>query len=349
MCIVTKTILKEIEYAKIAYHRSKKIKKYLDNKKIVNWKTGESYNIEYNEEWHFRQSYLYNTFRIDYLNKVSIEKGLVPIFITLTLPSEYHPSSKKYNSGLTVHDGYQKLQDIFRSVYKNFKIDKHYVRDLKFIRVIEPHKSFVPHLHALVYVKLEQVKKFLQHIGSIIKNNSLKQTEIKVLKTEKYASVYLLKYVEKTLSNDDVLGGWRIHHQINRVITMSNLNIGIDREIFSKISSFVHYDENQKDLNYFEQILSKIYIIKTTYNKDMTIAKISNYGDINKAVYIVKSDKVRFNKVDYYTEDDTIYEDEYSYKKLKLEIWNSENKLLYNSLHYQMLDRNASVDIHCRV
>lgn len=165
-----KKILKSWQYVKIVHAKDKKTKQFLDKASLINWTTGELRTITYNHEWHLKQSYLYNTFRIDYLNKVETEKGMIPVFVTITLPSKYHCSrivgnkiikNKNYDPLLSVKDGYDELNKIFRSLYKDFKVNRKYV-SMKFIRVIEPHKSFVPHLHAVCYVSSEYLKAFLK-------------------------------------------------------------------------------------------------------------------------------------------------------------------------------------------
>jgi len=298
-------ILTDIGYLKISNNRDMQNKNYLSKKVFIN-SLGIS-KIDYDKEWHLKQSYIYNTLKIDELNLQCIENNMTPIFITLTLPSEYHATKKKgknlvhnynYNPFITVSDGYDRLIDIFRYLYNNFMIDRKKVKGLKFVRVIEPHKNFTPHLHAVVYVPNGLEANFKKHFNNVIKNNELKQVDYKELDSVTYATTYLLKYVQKTLEGDDVVRGWCIHHKINRVLTISNLDNGINREVFKRLSRFVPFDKDS-DLNYFRQILQKVKIRKTLLNADNSVSKIEEFGNKEADIFmdyaIKKVREIEFN------------------------------------------------------
>jgi len=327
--MLTKRTLKSSEYARLAYNQDKKTKQFLENSYIYNKTTGLINKIEYNSEWHLRQSYLYNTFRIDYLNQECIENGMIPIFVTLTLPGKYHPTSPQYDNTLSVNDGYQKLQEIFRNVYNNFRIDRKKVSSLKFVRVIEPHKSWIPHLHAIVYVPSEYKDLFLGHLERIINNYELKQTDIKELETAKHAVTYLLKYIDKTLSGEMDIRGWKIYHEIKRSLTMSNLNNGITRNVFKKLSSFVQYDKENKE-SYLHQILKNTFIKRYQVDNNKNIIRALDYGN-PKASFVVKEVIQKTKKIDPrsydYDVDEMLELDENEYKFLDLKIYKDKIKV----------------------
>ena len=279
------SILAPWEYNRIAHHRDVKNANFLNRRVLYNARTNTHTPIIYNEEWHLRQSYVYNTCKIDELNEQSIEKNLTPIFITLTLPAPYHPSSKEHNPLLSVSDGYNHLLTMFRALYNSFYVDRKKVKNLKFIRVIEPHKSFIPHLHAIVYVPDSMVDNFKNHFNNIKKRFELKQVDIKILDTAKYAVTYLLKYVQKTLEGDDIVRGWAIHHGLKRIFTMSNLNVGINRQIFSKLTRYVSFDKDS-DLNYFRQILRKVGIKKVLKDALGSILNVNYYGVSDSNIFV---------------------------------------------------------------
>ena len=278
-------ILTSLQYMKIAHNRDVKNAQFLSSKVIYNKTCGTIAPINYNEDWHLNQSYIYNTCKIDELNEQSLEQGLVPIFITLTLPAEYHPSSKEYNPFTTIKDGYDKLLEIFRALYHEFYIDRKRVKNLKFIRVVEPHKSFIPHLHAVIYVQKENVDKFYKHYNNTVKRFELKQVDFKKLDEAKYAVTYLLKYVQKTLEGDDSIRGWKIHHGLKRTFTMSNLNVGLNRQIFSKITRYVDFNK-ESDLNYFRQILKKVGIKKVLKDALGNILDVKHFGALDSNIFI---------------------------------------------------------------
>jgi hypothetical protein len=344
-------VLKSHEYVKIAYKQDKKSIDFLKTCTIFNKNTGEIKKIEFNKDWHLRQTYLYNTFRIDYLNKECIDNNMIPIFLTITLPSKFHKTkkitinrktkefklipNKNYDSSCTVEDGYNELNRMFRDIYDNFRFDSKRTK-LKFIRVIEPHASYTPHLHAVVYVNKNHVYKFIKHFVTIRKSNNLKQVDIKVLDTARYAVTYLLKYVDKTLRGDDNIRGWRIHHNIKRVLTMSNLGNGITRDVFKRVSAFIPFDKDDTR-TYLSQILDKITINRTVLNADSTLKKFNSYEGNDSFITVDVSYKIKY-KVNEITHDeeinlieDMIYDDDYTCNLDYMKIVNNITKeVLYN-------------------
>ena len=352
--IIQKNVLNFAKYAKIAYKQDRKTKEYLEKSTVFNRETGEIKTINFDKEWHLRQSYLYNTFRMDYLNQECINKGMIPIFITLTLPSEYHRLAYKgtrqnpnYDPNLTITNGYEKLNSMFRSIYNDFKIDRKRVKGLKFIRVIEPHKDWTPHLHSIVYIDGDKKDKFIEHINRIISKNNLKQTDIKELDRENYSVTYLLKYIDKTLSGDDAYRGWRMYHNIHRVITMSNLNMGLTRNIFKRVSQFIPFDRDSKDI-YFKQILDQLFITRIQKDIRGNILKEARYGSPDSPFSIVEvvevSKKVPMDLEDF--EDIEEFEDigfddldslegaYNAYRLVDLVVYNEELEELYNKRDY---------------
>jgi len=294
-------ILSPIQYHVISHNRDIKNKAFLDKKVIYNSSLGSLTSINYDKEWHLKQSYIYNTLKIDELNQQSIENGLVPVFITITCPAEHHPSSKSYNPFISVSDSYEFLVGVWRDVYNNFRFDDKRVPDLKYIRVIEPHKSFVPHLHAVVYLPKYALVAFEEHYRKITLLYKINQTDYKLLDVALYATTYLLKYVQKTLEGDDMIRGWKIHHKISRVLTMSNLNIGLNREIFKRISAYVPYDK-LSDLNYFRQIMSKVFIKRTIIDRFGELEREKTFGNSESSIII----DVDVKRVKKYTDYDGI-------------------------------------------
>ena len=187
-------------------------------------------NLSYDKEWTARREELWNIDRFNYIHTKNIENGKIPVFVTLTLPSKYHEFkldkrgqyifNEKYN-GTTIDMGYKKLQEAFRSLYNNFNIRRDgrvKKQKVEFLRVIEPHGDFTPHLHAILYT--DEVKAFSQHFKSIVKLHDLEQVDYELLDTANYSIAYLLKYVGKTISSkDDIILGWKHSHKIFQVRT----------------------------------------------------------------------------------------------------------------------------------
>ena len=188
--------------------------------------------VQFDYDWTMRQTELFHIDRFNYLHTKSINAGLTPIFITLTLPSSYHQFKQSTNGhivnpkwdGTTVTDSYKKLVSIFREVYNGFTIrsgNKVVHQKVVYSRVIEPHKDFTPHLHAVVYV--EDSVAFKRHFDNVVDSNELEQVDFETLDSASYSIAYLLKYVSKSISGDDsYIEGWKRVHKIVMVRT-SNL------------------------------------------------------------------------------------------------------------------------------
>jgi hypothetical protein len=194
--------------------------------------------------------------RVNTLFKFAQELELVPAFLTITLPSSFHPSSKEYN-GETPKGSALYLSHIWAKflrlmIFRNIK--KQTNNSMIYIRVYEPHKSGVPHLHAMIFVPklyLKDVKKkFYEHYEKYdFKRVGLKfMTNFKNAKYEesKGAIAYILKYMNKTFKSakDNKMTDeayYFAHHGIRRFITSQTL---IPLWMYRKVK----YNEETRDL-----------------------------------------------------------------------------------------------------
>ena len=166
-----------------AYYKNLSIKKEIDinnflNNFIIIEKIGlnDLINISHNEQQYRKDDYLWFLYNQKILeNKIIEEKGFSTLFLTLTLSSSFHKYSKtskrknpKYNESCTIESGYKLLNDSFREIYKNFRVNRQF-KKIYYCKVFEPHKNFTPHLHAILYVKSEFKEALIQHIKNIIK------------------------------------------------------------------------------------------------------------------------------------------------------------------------------------
>lgn len=312
-------------YAKVTQNKHEKAKKYLGSINLFNKLTGEIKPIEYNREWHENQSYLFKTFVMDDIRYQANTMGLVPIFITITLPSEYHPYNynpksnvkhlnKRYQ-GHSIEEGYKRLIGAFRALTNGFKVDRKTVKRIKYIRVVEPHKSMVAHLHAIVWVDSDNLNAFKHHYHNVISrfDFNYKGQDFKELNSEetKGTTVYLLKYVEKTLKGgDDVISGWLTMNNIKRVMT--NSKASLSRVIFKRISHMIPFNPNDKR-SYLLQIkesliinsslvdckgsilrdkqfigVNPLYVVNMTVERDMIIDDVIVMNDIDADKFIYK-------------------------------------------------------------
>ncbi len=331
--------------AKVTQIKHLKAKKYLASLILFNKTSGEITPIEYDRQWHSNQSYLYKTFVMDDIRYQADTMGLVPIFITATLPSEYHPYNtdkqgnrhlnKKYQS-YSIKDGAERLTAFSRALVNNFKVDRKRV-NTKYVRVVEPHKSMVAHNHMIVWVEAEHLEAFNHHYYNTVAlfGFNLKGQDFKELNTKetKGTTVYLLKYVNKTLKGeDDVIEGWLTVNGIKRVMT--NSRPSLSRVIFKRLSSEIPFNPSDKR-PYLLQIKEHLIIDSTIVNTKGEELKntVKSGSNVAYQVEMIQERKeVVTDVVGGLTDDDApFYIVEYQYTLKKLVITRiADNSLVYD-------------------
>jgi hypothetical protein len=244
--------------------------------------------------------------KVKELNRVRNERDLIPIFITLTLPSKYHPftmtKNKQYNLNKNfdfieieerVSKGYKFLNNVYRELYKNIKKDKN--KNMQFVKIIEPHKSLVPHLHRIFYIDRKTFKSVEKKFNKIVKKYELKQTKLEQVK-ERQRSSYIIKYLLKNFENDELkkLDGWKKLHKI-RLFSMSNLELPTG--IFKKLY-YSNKEHNIKILKEIKEGKSKYNNLYEYYTKNTTIKIVKYHKQDNFKEVIIKNDK-KGNKFKY--------------------------------------------------
>ena len=248
-------------YYQHSLEKEQKQKAYLNYHKFVNLSTKETINIDYNFEKKYKEYSKITEQRAYTIQELARRKEYCSVFITLTLPSPYHPfRSVKTNKGrLYVEDnkdfgfstikdavshGYKELNTIYTTFYKRVK---NYVKnDLYYIKAIENHSTMMPHLHLVLYFpldKLDFVKAVFKRVVEHFKLDRADLEEVAFKNNINYASKYLLKYIIKDLNNGAdifkarVLDGWKRYHKI-RVLTSSllPLNVMVYKKIYSAVS-----------------------------------------------------------------------------------------------------------------
>lgn len=253
-------------YVQSSMKRADKLNKYLEHISIKNKFTGEVHNLRSDFLGTAKDDYLWLVFQSVYMqNKLGSDYQAV--FMTVTLPSTFHPyitykrgkklknpiKNKRYNDSLST--GGDRLNKFFRDLYKDFKVGRKRVK-LHYQKVIEPHKTFVPHLHALVYVEPQYTLAFQKHFQNMLKKHYLgKQNDFEVIKDQKRSATYLLKYIKKNLDGSNqhlahMIDGWKKDNKI-RIYTHSQ--ISIPKFIFQKLSRVLKLEVAQG-----ENILEKV-------------------------------------------------------------------------------------------
>lgn len=248
-------------YYNHSLEKEQKQKSYLQYNKFVNLTTKETVNIDYNFEKKYKEYSSITAQRAYTIQELSKRKEYCSVFITLTLPSSFHPfkSVATPTGRLYVEDnkdfafssikeavscGYKELNTIYQTFYKRVK---NYVKnDLYYIKAIENHSTMIPHLHLVLYFpldKLDFVKAVFKRVVEHFKLNRTDLEEVVFKDNINYASKYLLKYIIKDLNNGSdifkarVLDGWKRYHKI-RVLTSSllPLNVMVYKKIYSAVS-----------------------------------------------------------------------------------------------------------------
>ena len=192
------------------------------------------------------------------------------MFVTLTAPSKYHKKDRfgklKINPNQTAKD----LTQIFNrftglNVFR--KLKKQTGNSLMYFRVYEPHKSAVPHLHAMLFLPKEYIlevkNKYYEYFTDKVKwGNNKKSIDFKYTwyNSAGGAVAYIMKYVTKTFKNTNdksiqYASYWYLKHNIRRFLCSRNLKLPITvyrkvRHFFSQNSSYLEvsrfYERNNQ-------------------------------------------------------------------------------------------------------
>jgi len=194
--------------------------------------------------------------RVSSLYRYAKERKLKNVFLTITLPTEYHQKKGIYhpktgklikvvNNPKFIDDeehspraGSRVLSKIFNRI-QQLRAYRNIPKENKvYFRVYEPHKDGTPHLHASIFIPEENVEDFVRSVQRWAFNNGFSKHQIKIETDIKNPVAYLMKYILKTFDDlrkdkDDItdLTLWYIVHGICRFYTSRTL---ISLEIYKK-------------------------------------------------------------------------------------------------------------------
>jgi hypothetical protein len=216
----------------------KKSKDFITNNGIeLDDGTQLPYAVMVQNSWHNSYRYIAEiNHRVESLTEYANEKNLKPVFVTFTLPSEYH-RLKTLKSGKLVKNpkfiddefhtpkaGSLELTSMVTSVrYKrSYRDIPHELRS--YFWANEPHKDGTPHKHVLFLIPEQNIQKFVSDIEELFPHPLAK-----VVTEVKNAKAYLMKYILKTFddqrNDQDItdLTLWYLHHGIQRFNTSRTL------------------------------------------------------------------------------------------------------------------------------
>ena len=230
--------------------------------------------------------------RVNTLTDEAERKGLVAIFMTITLPSEYHPFMLR-NKKLVTNPKFDGTspRDAVKALTKRFARlrNDRALRDINkdnrmYFRVNEPHQSGTPHTHILYYVPKDSIKRVISAFRRLFpqKGNDI-QSNLR------NAVAYVMKYINKTLpksksdklsKKDRYLNAWYSHHRVTR---------------FSSSRTLAPL--------YLYRLLHHRYSLRalTKLRKDGRLRVFSPVDDLNKIVEIFEGEELIYMKNDNYT------------------------------------------------
>ena len=217
--------------------------------------------------------------RINTLTNEAKENNLFPIFMTLTLPSEFHKMkidkktktlipNPKYNH-VTPKEAVKHLTKMFSRLRHDRSLKELSKDERIYFRVNEPHKNGTPHTHILLFVPKSSINRLVTAFKRLFDNKTNDiQTDIK------NATSYIMKYINKTLplskkenlsTKEKYLNAWYCKHRIVRFNCSKTL---------APLSLYrlLHEKFNLKELTSLVKKKSlAIYVLQTNRNKIMEI------------------------------------------------------------------------------
>ncbi len=230
--------------------------------------------------------------RVNSINKHAKDMGLMPVFITLTAPSRFHPLKYNkhidkllennpnygyYNLNHAIKDASIFLSDLwhkFTSLQVIRRMKREIGKGLIYFRVYEPHESGVPHIHALVYLPKNWILPIKKAFFKYFKSFGIKQLQFKYTwySSKGGAIGYMMKYITKTFRNveTDIIHDsvyWYIKH---RIIRFSSSRTLCALSVYRKIRYY--FKDIQDDYLYVNQLFIN-GDISTYFNKTMITYK----------------------------------------------------------------------------
>ena len=295
-------------YYKTSLTKEQKQQSFYKHVSFADLRTGETYRLDHSFEKYYKKYTKSIEQKIYTIEAIARKKGLVPVFMTLTLPTAFHPfqsisykGNRLYtnlnsdfafdNLDTVIKAGYEYLNRAYRTLYKRVK---NKVSDLMYIKVVEAHKTMIPHLHILFFIPKLENKILRQEFDKIVSEFELSQTDLAQTNEPKddtpyktgvnRAAKYVMKYITKNLKNGAdlfyarVLDGWKRIYKI-RMITTSNLPLTLAeyRTIYyaldSETKASLLKEAREKNINLFYLLLESLAKITTLKNNMITTLK----------------------------------------------------------------------------
>jgi hypothetical protein len=253
----------------LSLEKETKQQKYIEKmEEKHNQLTGQVYQMSYNLKQKQMQNLKEKQQIIYAITATAKQSNLKALFLTWTCSSPFHPFIINYKINKIVRKNpkfayksvdeaikpaYLKLKKSFRDFYYQIKkLDK----KMMYIKVYEPHKTLIPHLHCLLFVSPEHQNQIKKIFYKTVENNNLKRVDFDeslFVDNIRKPQAYIMKYLFKTiLAEDDFmvrwLDGWRRKYQI-RIIETTQLPMSL--EVYRSI----YYSLNEQDKKEIDDII----------------------------------------------------------------------------------------------
>lgn len=316
--------------------RENKYNSFIKDKLFINELTGDSFKLEakyLDKMSEYNQQIFQNS---KFVSDYALKNNYNAFILTLTGESKYYPFSmvnKEYgiydinpnyefkdNEELGLKKAYEQLQKIFRRFYKTLK--KYNKGKVLFIKVVEPHKSMVPHMHIIFFVeKIDKVEDQVERLKEKFNLNQVKldlfeehdNKEVKI----RSALSYFLKYMRKSFDTKDFnnwnkkskkyskrfLDGWKKELGI-LMFSCSRLDFPsyIYKKIYKSLPKELKDDflkKAKKDKTVLKSIIREnLYIESDTYIDNKVKTKIIGKEDALIKVYL-KKERIIKEKIEY--------------------------------------------------
>lgn len=212
--------------------------------------------------------------RVNTLENIANQRGLKPLFITLTLPSEYHKfkttsngkviKNPKYN-GSNPKESVKILTKMFARLRQDRSLKELKKEERIYFRVNEPHQDGTPHTHILMFVPQDRIEKVKLAYKRLF---DTKANDFQIITDKINNSVaYVMKYINKVLplsqkkqlsTKEEYLNAWYSKHRIIRFNASKTLApLGVYRLLHKQFSMFAL-------TRLLEQKILRIYITLDT-------------------------------------------------------------------------------------
>ncbi|MCT7565272.1 replication endonuclease [Aliarcobacter butzleri] len=277
---------------KYSLFKEKQQSNYLKKQQnLKNVKTGEVLTLQYSFDSKQKEYVKTIEQKVNALVSLAVAQDLIPIFITLTVPSEFHPYKTLKNQVIVINkkykfvklddaivEAYEELKTIYRTFYKRLK---NCSKNIYYIKITEPHKSLIPHMHILLFIEKDQqlnTKNLFLKIYKEYKLQRIDYDESILNDNLNNAVAYIMKYVLKTLNSDNEffkrwLDGWRKKYKI-RTCEMSNLPISV--EVYKKLyynlpkdlKESIQKEIELKNQSFFEYFIRNTEVHQIIYKEE---------------------------------------------------------------------------------